>query len=116
MLIAEAAFAASRNHYPLTGLADVRKRLIGCIVNHDRSDRYGDDQVRAVAAVHRTPHTVAAGFRAVVRPRREVQQGIERGIGSHNDIAALAAVAAIGAAFGDVFFTPETDAPIAAFS
>ncbi len=39
----------------------------------------------------------------------EVDQRIEPGDGFEHDVAALATIAAVGAAIFDIFFAPETD-------
>jgi hypothetical protein len=43
-------------------------------------------------------------------PAGKVEEGVFRGVGHEDDIATVAAVAAIGAALGDELFTAEGDA------
>jgi hypothetical protein len=44
----------------------------------------------------------------------EIQQSVFVRVGYHDDAATVATIAAIGAAFGDIFLTPKGDAPVAA--
>ena len=44
----------------------------------------------------------------------EIEEGVLIGVGEEDDAAAVAAVAAVGAALGDVFLTAEGEAAVAA--
>jgi hypothetical protein len=54
----------------------------------------------------------AVGF--VMAPPLEIEEGLEASVRLDNDIAAFAAVAAVGAAARDEFFPVHTDAAVAA--
>src|SRR5439155_10116875 len=98
----------------LAGLVEVRQANAVPGVVHDRPGRDGNDQVRAGLAVHLLAH---AGFAARGVPMvlaHEIQERVLIGIGDEDDVAAVAPVAAVGAALGDVFLAPEGDASGAA--
>ena len=65
-------------------------------------------------AGHLFPHAPFAALGGPVVPAGEVEQGVFVGVGDHDDAAAVAAIAAVGSALGDVLFAAEGDAPVPA--
>ena len=91
---------------------------VAVLVAHDRADRDGHDEVVAVAAVAFLAASVAAVAGAPVGMVDEGEQRGEVRRGLEVDAAAAAAVAAVGAALGDVRLPAERDragAAVAAF-
>src|SRR5262249_22255057 len=85
------------------------------VVDH-RADRDADENVGAIAAGAVAAHSVAAVLGAPVRMILEMKEGVDGVVGEQDDVAAPAAVAAIGSALGNVLLAPEAHAPIAAFA
>ena len=76
--------------------------------------RHADHERLAVDAVTLRSLAVAAAARLEVRAAAEVLEVAQRVVAHEHDIAAAAAVAAVGAALGHVRLTPEAEAAIAA--
>ncbi len=83
-------------------------------VVNERSRRDLNDQIVPAESGHFFAHSGLAAGRLPMMPAGEIEQGILIGIGEENDAAAIASVAAVGAALGDVFLAAEGDAPVAA--
>ena len=83
-------------------------------VEHLRADRDGEDGVLAARAVREPAAAGAAapGAKLLVRP--EPGEVAPLRVGDEHDVAALAAVAAVGAALRHVLLAPEVDRPVAA--
>ena len=76
-----------------------------------RADRHLEHDVGGVGAGPQAPHAMAAGRGLEMLLVAIVDQRVEAVDGLDPDIAALAAVAAIGAADFDEFFAPERHRP-----
>jgi hypothetical protein len=78
-------------------------------VSHDRTRRYGDDQVLTVSTVAVIRATGFPGLGTVMFALCHSCQGIGSRHGPQDDVAPFATVAAIGTATRDVFFPAEAD-------
>src|SRR5690606_31514398 len=78
------------------------------------ADRDLEDDVLALAAVHLAALAVVAGLGLEVLLVAVIDQGVQPVDGGDPHVAALAAVAAVGAAVRNEFLTPERDGPAAA--
>ena len=113
MLVAPATAAA---------LAEDKVRIVGhilddlvrCGIAHDRTARDLNDEVLAALAGAARALPVLTGCRSIFALVAEVHQRGEVVVHAQDDIAALAAVAAIRAARGDIFFAVEGNGTIAA--
>ena len=79
-----------------------------------RAGRHGDDQPVAVGPVALGALAVAAPLRAEVRLAAERLQVAQVVVAAQDDVAAAAAVAAVGPALGDVGLAAERQAAVAA--
>src|SRR3546814_15728941 len=73
------------------------------------SDVCSSDLFRAARTGAVAPGAGGAAFRLEMLGIAKVDQRVEAGDRFEHHVAALAAVAAVGAAIFDIFFTPETD-------
>ncbi len=106
------AIAAFQEHDSLADFGQVKQqRALFIVREHLRANRQLDDKVFAISAVPVTPHALNAALCLEMLGIAEVDQGIEASDGFKNDVAALAAIAAIGTAILDIFLAPETDRP-----
>jgi len=78
-----------------------------------RATRDVDHQVFAVAPVHLLPGAVDAVLREETRLEEDAQETIGMGAGTHDDVAAAPAIAAVGSAFRDVRLTAEASTSVA---
>ena len=114
MLVAASAASAVRDENALAGRGEVGERRSGFAVIDHRAD--GDLQnhvVAGVAGAIRTfavTATVSLEFAIVAIAEKRIVVGI----GFEINAAAIAAIAAAGAAAGDVFFATKRDAAVAA--
>src|SRR2546429_48183 len=102
---------------PLAGRGQVPEALAGVAVGDDGAEGDPEDEITAARAVTVRPLAVLAALGVVVALVVVVEERGQRGIGFEPDAAAVAAVAAVGAAAGNVLLTAEADtagAPIAA--
>ena len=83
-------------------------------VENQRAGRDVDDQIVAAESGHFLAHAGLAAFGLPMMPAGEIEQGVLVRIGDEDDAAAVAAVAAVGAALGDVFLAAEGDASVPA--
>ena len=116
MLVAHAAGPALGDDEPLIGLTDVGDDLAGVMIGDNGAQGHRDDAISAISAVHLLAHAVAAVLGPVVRVVGEVEQGVDGGVANEDDIAALAAIAAIGSALGDVLLAAHADGPVASLA
>ena len=112
--VAAAALAAAGDDDALAGLVEVGQEDAVLGVVDERAGRDGDDEVLAVLAVHLLAHGRLAALGVPVVLAGEIEEGVFVRVGEEDDAAAVAAVAAIGAALGDVLFAAERDAARAA--
>src|SRR5437899_3034975 len=78
-------------------------------VEDQRAGRDADDHVMAALAVHLLAH---AGFAALGFPMvlsGKIQERALAVVGDEDDVATVAAIATVGAAFGDELLAPEGD-------
>ncbi len=114
MRVAEAAVAAQRQPRPVARLGEVGQQRLVVLGEDLRARRHLQrDVVAAGAGAVRARAVFAApGFEMLLIA--EVDQRVEIVHTLRPDVAALAAVTAVGAAVFDELFTPERDAAIAA--
>ena len=112
-LIAPAATAAL-GQYKVLLIRHVMDDLTGfCIPNHS-AQRHRDDQVIAVAALHIAATAVAAGLSGIFALIAEIHQGGHAGIDPQHHTATVTAITTVRAASGDILFTQEGHAAVAA--
>jgi hypothetical protein len=92
------------------------EHLAGLIVVNDGSDRNLDFQILTVAPVTSTAFAVASSFSAKRVVITKFEKGVFVNIGGEIDIAAVAAIAAAGAAPRNKLFPAEGDAAVAAIA
>jgi hypothetical protein len=91
-------------------LGEVGEQAALLVVGQDLGpDRHLDDEVVAAGAGHVLPGAALAARGAEMLGVAKIDQRVEPGDGFEHDVAALAAIAAVGAAIFDIFFTPEGD-------
>src|SRR4051794_29803707 len=110
--VAAAARAAAGDRDLLAGADEVVARAVPALDLGAR--RHRDDQRVAVRSVHLLAEPVAAALGAEVRSSPERLQVAQRVVAAQDDIAAAAAVAAVGAALGDVRLAAERQRAVAA--
>src|SRR5207342_3436524 len=112
--VAQAALAALRHQQAITVPGEVANHLVGFDVGDHGSNRHGDGEVVAGLAVHLPAHAVLAAPGAELLLVAEVDQRVEVLVGDQPDAAAIATVAAIGAAERNELLTAEANATVAA--
>ena len=113
MLVAPAASAAPCQHIALTA-GHILNDLLGLSVPDDRAFRHSNDKVFAVLAGTACAGAVCAVLGHIFAFVTEVHQGGQVPVGDQHDAAATAAVTAVRAAVGHVFFPVEGHRPVAA--
>ena len=114
MGIAEPAVAAAQQHRSPARHVQVGEQR-GAVLGEDlRADRHLDQHVRRARPGAVRPGTVAALLGAEVLRVAEVDQGVQVLHRFHDDVAALAAVAAVRATELDVFLAAERNDAVAA--
>ncbi len=116
MLVPSASLAASGDADRVAGSDQVAKEHAGRLVTDNRAGRNFQEQVRSAASVLVLAFASLAVFGRADWFRPEVQQCHQVGVGPQMDGAAVAAVAAVGAAAGDVLLPAEADAAVAPFA
>jgi hypothetical protein len=111
--VAAAAAAAAGDDKALTTFHQFADPLGVGVCPDDRAGRHEDDHVTGVLAVRLAAHAAAAGCRAELALALEVAEGRHAGLDDEDDIAALAAVAAVGTAARDMRLAPHGGGPIA---
>src|ERR1035438_857039 len=114
--VAAPAPPAAGNGIALVGLRKLENLIPGFVVVHDRSDRNFEHHVAAVAASLVRTFAVATAFGFMLRIEAKVHQRIVALAGFHDDVAALATVAAGGTAARDKLLPAKGHAAIAAVS
>ena len=113
--VAAAAVAAARQHDASAGMREVGNQL-PVLRQHLRADRNRELGVLAAGAVPAGAAAVPAPPRpdlVTVDVRREIAQRRAR---DEDDVTAVAAVAAVGAALGDVLLATEAETTVAALA
>ena len=94
----------------LAGAVEVAQDVAAVAVVDDRAGRHGDDEVFGLAAVAVARLALAAGVGAPVLAVDDVGEAVAAGDGADDHVAAVAAVAAVRPALGDVLLAPEATA------
>src|SRR5262245_4988633 len=112
MRIAVTSTAAFRHQHPFARFREIMHYLAGFFVVDDGSNRHGDLEVVAVAAMPIAAFSVtaAAGTKHVVEPK--FQKRVFVGVRFEVDAAAIAAVTAARAASRDVLLPAECNASV----
>ena len=114
MGVALAAAASPGDDAAVPRFDEVGQRRVGAGVVNDRAAGDVDRQILAVGAVTQgaaAGHAALGGEAAsvlIIGERQQILRGLD------DNAAAVAAVAAVGAAFGDKLFAAEADAAVAA--
>jgi hypothetical protein len=113
--VAETVKAAARHQQPLARLRPDR-RSVRRYRHHGPVVPTGTTMVRSAPLRPVQLAPIPFWPRSARKPpgKAVIGQGIQFGVGLQVDAAAIAAIAAIGAAEGDVFLPPEADATVAA--
>src|SRR5215472_4307715 len=114
MGIAESAIAAARQHNALFDFGQVGQQRDVILVVDLRADRHFENDIGAVGAVPVLAHAGAAVGRGEMLLVAVIDQRIKPIDRFGDDIAALAAIAAVRTAEFDEFLAPERDATVAA--
>ena len=114
VLVAAAAATALGDDDLFVGVAEVVDELAGVVVVKEGADGDFEDGVLAGGAGHVGAEAVAAALGLPLGVEAEVDEGVVGEGGLHEDVAAVAAVAAGWAAAGDELFAAEGHAAIAA--
>ena len=114
VLVAAASAAAFGDDDGLVGVGEVVDELAGVVVVEEGADGDLEGGVFAGLAGAVGAEAVAAALGFVLRVEAEVDEGVVAERGRHEDVAAVAAVAAGGAALGNEFFAAEGHAAVAA--
>src|SRR5438876_5737183 len=114
MLVAASPSSPARNYQTFVGPAEVMQAFARVLVIHDGPHRDFQHNVGAVTARPLRTFTVPPAFGGVFRIKAKVHQRVVPLAGFHHDVAALAAVAARGAAAGDKLLPTEGHASVAA--
>ena len=106
--VAAPAVAAAQEADALALLGEVEQQGAIVVVGQDlRADRDLDHQIVAARAGAVAARAGGAAARLEMLGITKVDQRVEAGDGFEHDVAALAAVAAVGAAIFDIFLAPE---------
>src|SRR5512139_323032 len=114
MCVAETAVAAVRDGHALSYLREVGEQGLAVLLVNLRADRYFQHHVLAIGAGAVLAHTVAAALRLEMLLITVVDQCVEAGHRLYNDVAAITAIAAVGAAEFDELLAPERHAAVSA--
>src|SRR5579862_3132365 len=112
--VAASAAPAAGNHKFLIGLGKLESLFSGLIVVHNRADRNLEQHVAAVASGFVGAFAVTPAVGLMLGIETEMHQRVVPFAGLHDDVSALAAVSAGGAAARNKFLAPEGHATVAA--
>ena len=112
--VAASAASAARHHDALVGMREVVHQFAGDFVVNDGADRNLQDDVFALAAGLVGAFAVTSALGLVFGIEAEVDQRVVALAGFHDDVAAVAAVAAGGPAARHELLAPEGHAAVAA--
>ena len=116
MLVPASAAATLANDQRLPGSGQVTEDDACICIENNRARRDRDDKILAITPGHLRRSASESVLRFEFLILSERRQRVKRVPDLKNDIAALAAVAAIGAAVCDKFFAMEMHHAIAAFA
>ena len=105
---------ATRHQQALIRLDQIANQFTGIGVVSHRPDRHDHGQIGAASPGTIGAPAVLAALGAKPPGKTVIGQGIQFGVGPQVDTAAIAAIAAVGTAEGNVFLPPEADAAVAA--
>ncbi len=114
MLVAAAAATAAGDDDLVVGRGEVVDELAGVFVVEEGADGDVEDGGVAGGAGHVGAEAVAAALGLPLGVEAEVDEGVVGERGAHEDVAAVAAVAAGGTAAGDELFAAEGHGAVAA--
>src|SRR5690606_37168530 len=112
--VAVAPFAAAGCDHGVAGAGQILKHVTGPGVGDDRARRQVDHEVMPVAAMAIGAAAALAVFGAPVLAHGECGQAIDPFDGSEDDASAVAAIAAVGTAAGNVLLSAKAQAAVAA--
>jgi hypothetical protein len=112
--VAKAAIAALGKQESLADFGEIGDQRFAVLLIYLRALRHLQHNVGTFGAVAVAPHAVHAGLGLEVLLVTVIDQGVEAGHDLHPDIAATAAIAAVGAAEFNEFLAPERDSAGAA--
>ena len=116
MLIAKSASAALQDHLPKVVPGHVRNDLTAFRFPHYRAVGHFYHKAFSVLAVAALFAALFPVLCDVLPLMAEIGKGIESLVHLEDQVAALAAVAAVGAAVGHIEFSPEGDMAVAALA
>src|SRR5204863_9982274 len=106
--VAEPAPAAVCDDDLLPVFRQVAQDIAPIPIEDQRPRRHGEDQIASLPAVTVIWHPGAAGRGSPVLAVDDLRQVVGPGNGTDNDGTAVAAIAAVGTALGDVLFPAKT--------
>ena len=112
--VTEAALAARQEHHAFAVLGELGHEAMGALFEDLRARRHRQDQVGAVGTGALAAHAGGPVARATVRLPAISLQVAFVAVADEDDVAALAAVAAVGSALRDELLATEADAAVAA--
>src|SRR6202171_4823504 len=112
MKVAQTTLAALRQQRFLTVRREVGDELAGLRNGDQGADRHAQDDIFGTAPVLIGAAAFFARLGAVDASKAIVDQGINVSLGNRPDAAAAPAVAAVGPAARNVFFTPQRYRPV----
>ena len=107
MQIAKAAVAAFGDFGALAIMGEVGNDLLGRQILDDGTDRYAQRHVIGTTSGAACAAALFAVFGAKNPCEPVINERIDVFVGHHINAAAASAIAAVGPAFGDIFFTPH---------
>ena len=113
VLVAKAALPAAQEHLALARPAHVGHHGPVLLAQEHRAHRHLDDQVLPALAMAAPGRAVRAFFGQILAVEAKIQQRVHVGVGVEDDVAAVAAVAAVRAAVLHEFFPVERHAAVA---
>ena len=116
MDVAPATLAALDDAHAFAIAIEVGDDLMGFLIAYYGADGHAQFQVHASLAVAVRAHAMFAMLGAENARVAILDECVEVTVSDHPDAATTAAVAAVGATLGNVFFASERDAAIAAIA
>ena len=113
VLVAKAALPAAQEHLALARPAHVGHHGPVLLAQEHRAHRHLDDQVLPALAMAAPGRAVRAVFGQILAVEAKIQQRVHVGVGIEDDVAAVAAVAAVRAAVLHEFLPVERHAAVA---
>ena len=113
-VVAATAATALGDDDLVTVLLEVAQDVAAIAVADDGARRHGNEELVSLAAVAVGRLALAAAFGPPVLAIDDVGEAVGAGDRTDNDVAAVAAIAAVGAALGHILLAPEATAARAA--